>query len=129
MNNKTFENLNNQYDKGLEFRKIADNRMLWCCRAIIGYCCYHILYQNTYTILFLNEFWNHFIIFILFIPCELTLLLDYISTRKFSHILENVSNGGDTKFIKYVNSIGSFCFYFTLLIINIFLFLYEFYGK
>lgn len=129
MNNKQKEDLDNLYKLGLSYRNKADNRMLWCCRAIIGYCIYHILYQNTYQFSFLNEFLNHFIIFILFIPCELTLLLDYISTRIFSHKLENTSNGDNLKSIKYINLIGSICFYFTLFIINILLILFEFYGK
>ena len=44
MNNKQLEQLNKQYDKGLEFRKNADNTVLWACIAIVVFCISYILF-------------------------------------------------------------------------------------
>lgn len=129
MTNKEYDIMSKKYDKGLEFRKIADNTILWSCRAIVMFCISFILFSPTLNITILNNFWNHFIIFILLFPAELTLILDYISTRIYSHALENESNGDEIKSIKIINYIGNICFYITIFILNILLILFEFYGK
>ena len=129
MNNKQLEQLNEQYDKGLEFRKSADNTVLWTCGAIVLFCISYILFFPTLNISVLNNFCNHFIIFLLLFPAEITLILDYISTRIYSNILENTSNGDEIKSIKIINKIGNICFYTTTIVLNILLMLFEFYGK
>ena len=129
MNNKQLEQLNKQYDKGLEFRKNADNTVLWVCRAIVVFCISYILFDPTLNISIFNNFYNHFAIFLLLFPAEITLILDYISTRIYSNKLENLSNGDEIISIKILNKIGNICFYITIIILNILLILFEFYGK
>ena len=128
MNNKQLEQINKHYDKGLEFRKNADNTVLWACRAIVVFCISYILFYPTLHIYIFNNLWNHFAIFLL-LPAEITLILDYISTRIYSNKLENSSNGDEIKSIKIINILENMCFYITIFILNILLVLFEFYGK
>lgn len=129
MNYKQLEQLNKQYDKGLEFRKNADNTVLWACRAIVVFCISYILFHSTLNISIFNNFCNHFAIFLLLFPAEITLILDYISTRIYSNKLENLSNGDEIISVKILNKIGNICFYITIIILNLLLILFEFYEK
>lgn len=126
MNDKEYIEQENNHNKGLEYRKIADNTVLWTCRAIIFLCVPFILFQPTLNISLFNKFWNHFAIFMILFPAELALILDYISTRIYSHKLENTSNGDEIKSIKYLNIGIEICFSLVIVCLNTFLLIYEF---